>query len=178
MHPAEPARRGAAIVLGSIALVHGPINFVRVVATLGTPTRRSPRRKSTLDFVHEPSRKIGEKETWRVAGYCLTGSTQSMRCSFARVLAATANQSSLPPCQESWAITRGSRSVDRRCTAGSTSAFQDFKTWCEEMNEQPGSQRRFSQKLLSRRGITLSKGRTGNSFVGIGLKADSPEAER
>jgi hypothetical protein len=33
-HACEPARRGAAIVLGSIALVHGPINFVRVVATL------------------------------------------------------------------------------------------------------------------------------------------------
>lgn len=33
-HSGEPARRGAAIVLGSIALVHGPINFVRVVATL------------------------------------------------------------------------------------------------------------------------------------------------
>jgi hypothetical protein len=26
-HPGEPARRGAAIVLGSIAFVHGPINF-------------------------------------------------------------------------------------------------------------------------------------------------------
>ncbi len=33
-HPGEAARRGAAIVLGSIALVHGPINFVRAVATL------------------------------------------------------------------------------------------------------------------------------------------------
>lgn len=33
-HASEPARRGAAIVLGSIALVHGPINFVGVVAAL------------------------------------------------------------------------------------------------------------------------------------------------
>ena len=33
-HSGEPARRGAAIVLGSIAFVHGPINFVRAVATL------------------------------------------------------------------------------------------------------------------------------------------------
>jgi hypothetical protein len=32
-HPGEPARRGAAIVLGSIAFAHGPINFVRAVAT-------------------------------------------------------------------------------------------------------------------------------------------------
>ena len=31
---AEPARRGAAIVLGSIAFVHGPINFVRAISTL------------------------------------------------------------------------------------------------------------------------------------------------
>ena len=33
-HAGEPARRGAAIVLGSIAFVHGPINFERAVATL------------------------------------------------------------------------------------------------------------------------------------------------
>jgi hypothetical protein len=33
-HPGEPARRGAAIVIGSIAFVHGPINFARAVATL------------------------------------------------------------------------------------------------------------------------------------------------
>lgn len=33
-HSAEAARRGAAIVLGSIAFVHGPINFVRAVAAL------------------------------------------------------------------------------------------------------------------------------------------------
>jgi hypothetical protein len=33
-HPGEAARRGAAIVLGSVAFVHGPINFVRSVATL------------------------------------------------------------------------------------------------------------------------------------------------
>jgi hypothetical protein len=33
-HPGEATRRGAAIVLGSIAFVHGPINFARSVATL------------------------------------------------------------------------------------------------------------------------------------------------
>ena len=33
-HPGEAARRGAAIVLGSIAFMHGPINFERSVATL------------------------------------------------------------------------------------------------------------------------------------------------
>jgi hypothetical protein len=33
-HPGDAARRGAAIVLGSIAFMHGPINFVRSVATL------------------------------------------------------------------------------------------------------------------------------------------------
>ncbi len=33
-HPSEPERRGAAIVLGSVALVYGPINFERAVSTL------------------------------------------------------------------------------------------------------------------------------------------------
>jgi hypothetical protein len=33
-HPGEAALRGAAIVLGSIAFVHGPIDFLRSVATL------------------------------------------------------------------------------------------------------------------------------------------------
>jgi hypothetical protein len=33
-HPAEAARRGAAIVLSSIAFMHGPINLGRSVATL------------------------------------------------------------------------------------------------------------------------------------------------
>jgi len=42
-HPGEPARRGAAIVLGSIALVHGPINFVRAVVAL-----EELRREATL----------------------------------------------------------------------------------------------------------------------------------
>jgi len=62
--------------------------------------------------------------------------------------------------------------IDRRYSAGSTAAFNDFKSWCEEMNEQPGSQRSFSQELLSREGITRSEGRSGNSFVGFALKHD------
>ncbi len=33
-HPGEAARRGAAIVLGSIAFVHGPVNLERAVSTL------------------------------------------------------------------------------------------------------------------------------------------------
>jgi putative DNA primase/helicase len=61
--------------------------------------------------------------------------------------------------------------LGRAASAGSTAAFNDFKSWCEEMNEQPGSQRTFSQELLSREGITSKKGMHGNSFVGFALKS-------
>lgn len=47
-HSGEPARRGAAIVLGSIALVHGPINFIRAVATL-EELRQEPALKMHAD---------------------------------------------------------------------------------------------------------------------------------
>ena len=48
-HHSEPARRGAAIVLGSIALVHGPINFVRAVATLEELRREDALRMHAED---------------------------------------------------------------------------------------------------------------------------------
>ena len=48
----------------------------------------------------------------------------------------------------------GPMSSNCNFTAGSTSAFDDYKGWCEKNNEQPGSQRRFSQELLSRQGIS------------------------
>lgn len=49
-HPGEPARRGAAIVLGSAALVHGPLNFERAVATL-----KDLRKEPTLKMHAEDS---------------------------------------------------------------------------------------------------------------------------
>ena len=52
-HPGEPARRGAAIVLGSIALVHGPINFGRAVAAL-----EELRREAALKVHADDSLKL------------------------------------------------------------------------------------------------------------------------
>lgn len=64
--------------------------------------------------------------------------------------------------------------LNRNFTAGSSAAFHDYKAWCEEINEQPGSQRTFSQELESREGISKKHSRTGWSFTGIGLKSDAP----
>ena len=63
--------------------------------------------------------------------------------------------------------------LSRNFTAGSSPAFHDYKAWCEGINEQPGSQRTFSQELSSREGIRVLHQRDGNSFSGIGLKADA-----
>jgi hypothetical protein len=53
-HSGEAARRGAAMVLGSIALVYGPINFVRAVETL-EELRKDPALKmhaeDSLEYV-------------------------------------------------------------------------------------------------------------------------------
>jgi putative DNA primase/helicase len=68
--------------------------------------------------------------------------------------------------------------LDERCTmnpsntAGSSSSFQDYKAWCESMNEQAGSQRTFSQELLAREGITKQHTMAGTQFCGFCLKSD------
>jgi putative DNA primase/helicase len=67
--------------------------------------------------------------------------------------------------------------VDRNSSAGATAAWHDYKQWCEELNEQPGSQRTFSQELHSR-GFIKTHTRTGNSFQGLCLKSDMPEVSR
>ena len=61
-HPAEPARRGVAIVLGSIAFVHGPINFVRAVATL-EGLRQDPALKMHAEDSLELVLHAGRKRT-------------------------------------------------------------------------------------------------------------------
>ncbi|HEX3740047.1 MAG TPA: phage/plasmid primase, P4 family [Terriglobales bacterium] len=65
--------------------------------------------------------------------------------------------------------------MGRNYSAGSSTAFHDYKAWCENMNEQTGSQRTFTQELLTRQGIDQVHARIGNSFVGFGLKSDQPD---
>ena len=64
--------------------------------------------------------------------------------------------------------------LDAHFSVGSSSAFHDYKAWCEEINEQCGSQRTFTQELLARNGISRRIDRYGRSFLGIGLKSDAP----
>ncbi len=70
-----------------------------------------------------------------------------------------------------------------RCTmncnysVGSTAAFRDYKAWCEAMNEDAGSQRTFSQELLSRDGIGEKRTAACNGFKGFGLKSSYSQGE-
>jgi putative DNA primase/helicase len=59
--------------------------------------------------------------------------------------------------------------IGRNYSAGSSKAFKDYKAWCEEMNEQAGSQRTFTQELLTREGIDKVRNRDGASFTGFAL---------
>ncbi|HSZ00314.1 MAG TPA: phage/plasmid primase, P4 family [Terriglobales bacterium] len=68
--------------------------------------------------------------------------------------------------------------MNRSFSASSSSAFRDYKTWCEDMNEQTGSQRTFSQELLTRDGIGKKHTMTGKQFLGFGLRSDIPEDSR
>jgi putative DNA primase/helicase len=64
--------------------------------------------------------------------------------------------------------------LNRTFTAASSVAFRDYKTFCEDLNEQAGSQRTFSQELVSR-GMRSEHKKTGTSFTGFGLKSDMPD---
>jgi len=68
--------------------------------------------------------------------------------------------------------------MNRSFSAGSTAAFHDYKAWCEELNEQAGSSRRFTQELLTRDGIGKKDTRDRKGFYGFCLKSDLPEDSR
>ena len=55
---------------------------------------------------------------------------------------------------------------------GSTPLFQSWKAFMELSNESPGSQKSFSQKLVSRGMKKKPMGNTAQGFLGIGLRAD------
>ena len=55
--------------------------------------------------------------------------------------------------------------------AGASTAWRDYKAFVEAMNERAGSQRTFSQELLSRDGIDSLHTEHGNRFTGFRLKS-------
>lgn len=63
------------------------------------------------------------------------------------------------------------------CSQTSAALFASWRTWCEQNQEYAGSHKRFSQNL-EERGFNREHGRSGNRFVGIGLRVEGgPERE-
>jgi putative DNA primase/helicase len=108
---------------------------------------------------------------WMLEG-CLAWQTQGLAAPEC-VLSATADYLEAEDKLGLWLAERCV--MEPRDTTSSSAAFEDWKTWCEEIGEHSGSQRAFSQELETREGIRKNpERRAGRGFIGFSLKADRP----
>lgn len=102
---------------------------------------------------------------WAVQG-CLGWQNDGLNAPWA-VLDATENYLAAEDAMGRWLEERCIR--ERAAWVASSALFSDWKTWCEQTGENPGSQKRFAQQLEARK---FSRERTNRSkgFVGLALR--------